>query len=327
MRLLASIFALLILAPVAALAAPTQEAHAVVATSQTERTVAAAKDVYVELTLESGDVLVRGWDRAEVRARTPNATRIELRQYESDTATGGASDKDKQKEPARRVEVFLLNSDEQEEEPGEQMGSGDIELNVPRGATIHLKVQNGDVEVADVAEARIECASGDVDVSGVSKSVEIEAYSGDIRLADSTGGVRLQSLSGEVEAANLKPNDDRDAFMVKSISGNINLEAVAHAKVEGETTSGNVRYTGPLAARGGYKLRTTSGDVTMALPADASFKVFAKVSIGGQVISDFAVKANTIKPRNQQLLDGVVGTGDAEVSLTSFNGTVHLRKR
>jgi hypothetical protein len=327
MRLLSFIFfVLLIFAPVAALPAPAQAGdHA----AQTERTVAAARDVYVELTLESGDVLVRGWDRAEVRARTVDGTRIELRQYESDAAAGAESEKDKEKVPARRVEVFLLNSEEEEVTPGEPGGSGDVELSVPRGATLHLKVQSGDVEVSDVAEARIESASGDVDVSNVTKGVEIMALSGDVTLADSTGGVRLQSLSGEVEATNLKPNDDRDAFMVKSISGNINLESVAHAKVEGETTSGNVRFTGPLAARGGYKLRTTSGDVTMALPADSSFKVFAKVSIGGEVISDFPVKSESDagKPRSRQILDGVVGGGDAEVSLTSFNGTVHLRKR
>lgn len=327
MRLITSILALLILAAASATAAPRREGPA--PSGQAERTVAAARDVYVELAHASGDVLVRGWDRAEVRARTTDGARIEVRQYESDAASSaGEGDKGKAQGPARRVEIFVLNSEEEEATPGEPTGSGNVELSVPRGATVHVRLQSGDIEITDVAGARIESASGDVDVSGLSKGVEIEALSGDITLADSTGGVRLQSLSGTVEATDLRPNDDRDAFVVKSVSGDISLERVSHAKVEGETTSGSVRFTGPLATRGGYKLRTTSGDVTMALPADASFKVFAKVSLGGQVITDFSVRPDPRAPKaGRQLVEGTVGGGDAEVSLTSFNGTVHLRKR
>lgn len=321
MRLLSSIVVLIILVSAVA-AAPRGDDPP--ASSQAEKTVAAARDVYVELSHLSGDVLVRGWDREEVRARSADAQRVELRQYESETG-GAAADK---KTPARRVEVFILNTEEEEAVPGEHNGSGDVELNVPRGATVHVKLQSGDVEIADVSEVRVESMSGDVDVSGASKGVEVTAFSGDVTASDSNGSVRLRSQSGTVEARNVRPNDDRDTFVVKSVSGNINLDRVSHAKVEGETTSGNVHFAGPLAARGGYTLQTWSGDVTMALPADASFRVVAKVIMGGQVLTDFAVKTDPRAPKNgRQFLDGTVGNGDAEITLTSFNGTVHLRRK
>jgi hypothetical protein len=291
---------------------------------QTERTAAAAKDVLVELALESGDVVVHGWDRDEVRARTDEAPRIELRKYET-AAAGGAAAKDA---PARRVEVFVLHSEDAEVRPGESSGSGNVELNVPRGATVFIKVQSGDIEISDVAEARVESASGDIDLTGVSKGAEVVALSGDITVGDSRGSVRLRSLSGMVEATRLRPNDARDSFSVQSISGDIRLEDVTHAKVEGVTTSGSVGFSGALAPRGGYRLQTTSGDVTMRLPASSSFRVNARVILGGEIISDFVVKTTAPQNPDRPLsrLDGTVGTGDAEISLMSHNGTVHLRK-
>ena len=293
---------------------------------QAVRTVAAASDAVVELSLESGDVVVRGWDRKEVEARSDNAARIELRQYESASA---AEPSGKGGSPARRVEVFVLSAQERDVHPGEFSGSGDIELSVPRGATVVLRVQSGDIEITNVAEARVESASGDVDISHVSKAVDVNAMSGDITLVDARGGVRLRSMSGNVEATNIRPNDDKDFFTISSVSGEINLENVTHAKVRGETVSGSVRFTGQLARGGGYDLRTTSGDVTMTIPADSSFKVKAKVVLGGEIISDFNVKSDVASPKGstQGRLDGTVGAGEAEVTLTSFNGTVHLRKR
>ena len=333
MKLLSSILALLILAaPAAALAdaGPGQTtAPAQAPESQAERTVAAAKDVLVELSLQSGDVVVRGWERDEVRARSDGAPRIELRKYESaapgEAKDGGAAGKDA---PARRVEVFVLHSKEDGTRPGRSGGSGSVELNVPRGATVFLRVQSGDIEVSGVAEARVESASGDIDLTGISKGVDIDAFSGDISVADSRGSIHLRSLSGSVEATNLRPNDDKDSFVVKSMSGDILLEGVTHAKVEGETTSGSVRFDGALARRGGYKLQTTSGDLTMSLPAASSFRVNARIILSGEIITDFAVKtaAPQDSPGPLNRLEGVVGKGDADINLSAFSGTVHLRK-
>lgn len=287
---------------------------------QAKRTVAAAADVVVELSHQAGDVVVRGWDRKEVEASSEDAPRIEMRQYES-TASAAQSAAGA---PARRVEVFVLNSADEDARAGEFFGSGNLNLKVPRGATVVLRLQSGDIEITDVAEARVECASGDIDISGVTRGVDVNALSGNITLADSRGGVRLRSLSGGVEATNVRPNDDKDFFTTSSMSGEVTLENVTHAKVKGETVSGSVRYTGALARGGGYDLRTTSGDVTMSLPADSSFRVKAKVVLGGEIISDFKVQSAQ-KP-TQGRLDGVVGAGQAEVTVTSFNGTVHLRK-
>lgn len=325
MRLIHAIIALCLTAPLsaAATAADTPAGpRAEDPLAQAVRSVAAARDVVVELSLSSGDVIVRGWDRNEVRARSDESPRIDLRQYDSAGAEGKGG-------PARRVEILVLSSDEDHMRPGESVAAGNVELNVPRGATVVLRVQSGDIEIAGVAEARVESGSGDVDISNVSKDVEVNAMSGDVSVANSQGGMRLRSMSGDVEATGVTTNDAKDFFTIKSVSGNINLEGVTHAKVQGETVSGSVSFQGALAPGGGYDLRTTSGDVTMTIPAESSFKVSARIIAGGDIITDFAVKADakSVKVDKRMRLDGVVGGGDAEVTLTAFNGTVHLRKQ
>ncbi|HEX5706427.1 MAG TPA: DUF4097 family beta strand repeat-containing protein [Pyrinomonadaceae bacterium] len=298
------------------------------ATARVERRVAATPDVVVELSLESGDVVVQGWERKEVRAYSGDAQRIELRHAEAAAAAGASGQQPAASGPVSRVSV-LVGAGTEEILPGE-FGSGSIELNVPRGATVILHIQSGDVVVSDVAEARIECASGDVDVSRVSRAVDVDCFSGNISLDDARGPVRLRSLSGEVVATNARPVSPRDDLQVNSTSGEIKLQGVTHTRVVAKTVSGGVSFEGALAPGGSYDLRTTSGDVTLMLPADASFKINARVVTGGEIITDFPIKGATLpptpKPEAQTRLTGTVGGGDADINLSAFNGTVHLRK-
>jgi hypothetical protein len=334
-----------------------------------ERQTSAEPNVALTLCLGSGDVVVRGWDRREVRARASGAGTLRLQ------TDGGAS--------AKRVEVFVSEEKEGEPVPGDCGMTGSIELNVPRDAVINLRVQEGQVEVSGVAEARVECLSGDVDIERVSRLVEVSCMSGDISLTDASGRIHLRAVSGHVEASNVRAVEANDDLWVGSTSGDLTLERITHARVQGSTISGNVLYTGALARAGVYELKTTSGDVTLELPADASFRVNARVVASGEIITDFPVKtaggppaslpsppsppgaissppapgvtappgvpdapgahAGMRPPRaprapragahvevrepGQTRLVGTVGTGDAQVSLSSFSGTVHLKKQ
>lgn len=305
-----------------------------------ERRTAAEPDVVVSLCISSGSVVVQGSDRREVRARSSEAKRIEL-------AGGGTS------QPAKRIEVLVSNDAESELSSGDCSGTGDIELDVPRGATVNLQVHHGNIQVSDVAETRIESLNGDVDVQRVSKMVEVSCMSGDILLSDASGRARLRSVSGSVEATNVRMVEAGDDFSANSTSGDVTLERISHSQVKGVTISGRVSMTGPLAKRGNYELKSTSGDITLELPADASFKVNARVVASGEIITDFPVKANLapanpphappaphvnappspgpvpphVKYPQQGRLTGTVGTGDADLTLTTFSGTVYLKKQ
>ena len=285
------------------------------------RTAAAETNVVVSLFLESGNVIVRGWDKQEVRARVNEAEQLELRPA---WATAPAK-------AAKRLDVLVANSEDEELKPGKYSGSGNVELDVPRGASVILRLRSGDIEISDVAELDAGSGSGDVDVRRVSKVIEIQCLSGSIYLRDSSGRVRIHSFSGDVEAIDVRALDERDSFTVSSTSGDVRLERLTHARVEAGTVSGSVSFDGRLASGGSYDLKTTSGDVTLSAPADSSFNISARVASGGEIITDFSVKATAetkIKQKfSKGLLSGTVGTGEADVRLSSFSGTVYLRKK
>ena len=286
------------------------------------RTVAAEPDVVVTLSLEHGNIIVRGWDKTEVRARVDEAEQLELRH-------GGTGDE--KAKAARRVEVLVSNSEDDDPKSGEYGGTGNVELDVPRGAVVNLRLRQGDIEISDVAEARVESASGDVDVRRISQAAEVMCLSGSVYLRDSSGRMRLNALSGDVEAVDVRTVDEKGDFVATSMSGDVRLERVAHPRVEGRTVSGNVSFDGRLARGGSYTLKTTSGDVTLAVPADSSFNVYARVFVGGAISTDFSVKAapnsKPVEELKRGILSGAVGTGAADVNLSSFNGTVRLRKK
>jgi hypothetical protein len=318
-----------------------------------ERRAEAEPRAVVSICLNEGDVIVRGWDRNEVRARAEGEGTLRL-------LTPNVR-------PAPRVEVLV--SDDGDENPGAgHCGSNEtVELTVPRGATVEVESRSGHVEVTDVAEARVKVLSGDVDVRRVSRAVEVNCLSGDVSVSDSAGPVRVESVSGDVEARNVRTTSSGDNFEAKSTSGDVTIEGVGHGHVSGAAVSGQILYTGALSRGGSYDFRTISGDVTLELPANASFSLHAKIVVSGEIVTDFPVKTLAItsaggtaaappappappapgadlppappapvrkgpkakahRDHESARLDGTVGAGDAVVNLSSFSGSLHIRKR
>ena len=300
---------------------------------QLERNVAATSNVIVTVCLASGDVIVHGWDRAEVHASTTDAEQLELQR--------GAPN---QSGPATRVDVVISNTPSTGDElVCDCSASSDITLDVPRGATVQIKTNDGAVEIMDVADVRAETLSGDIAVRGISKRVEASSVSGDVSLENSSGPVRLRSISGSVEASNARTIDATDDCEANTVSGDVMLAQISHAHVEARTISGIVTMKGPLVRGGLYNFRTTSGDMLFTLPDDASFRVSARI-LQGEIVTDFTLKdvGGTQTPlpptppltptpplppaHTARLLTGTHGTGDATLDLYTYSGTVRLRR-
>jgi DUF4097 and DUF4098 domain-containing protein YvlB len=321
-----------------------------------ERTSAAEAQAVVTLCLSQGDVIVRGWDKREVHAQAEGAGNMRL-------LTPNV-------QPAPRVEVLVADEEDVEPDSGDCGTADQVELMVPRGATVNVRTQNGHIDVSDVSDARLEALSGDVEVRRIAKSVTISCLSGDVMVSDVSGPVRALTVSGSVEARNARSLSTGDDFEAKSTSGDVTIENVRHAQVVAATISGSLLYTGALARGGAYDFKTISGDVTMELPSDSSFTLHAKVVVSGDIDTDFPVKTMAVgsgvpasnsvggpppapgapppgaspmpppqgvrvkpgkmkppKEPEQVRLDGTVGSGDATVNMSSFSGSLHLRKQ
>ncbi|HEY0005195.1 MAG TPA: DUF4097 family beta strand repeat-containing protein [Pyrinomonadaceae bacterium] len=283
------------------------------------QTMAVDQNVVITLSVLSGSLTVRGWDQKQVRVEASGEKRIELRR--NDGADANA--------PATRLQVLFYESDD-ERRAEECGGATDVTLNVPRGATVQLKTQEGDIDVSDVAEARVNTVSGDLVLRHISRSVDATTANGDVSLRDSRGEIRLTTFSGSVEAANISANNQGDFLFVKAVSGDVILERIEQARVEAGSISGEVSLTGPLARGGHYDFKTTSGDITLNLPENSSFKLDAQVFDAGEFDSSFPLKLSGTLPNaghdRRTIVVGTYGTGDASINLNSFSGTLRLRK-
>ena len=126
------------------------------------------------------------------------------------------------------------------------------------------------------------------------------------------------------------PLDGSDFLRVKTVSGDIVLDQIGPARVEANTISGEMRLTGRLARGGIYDFSTTTGDVTMLMPPDSSFKVNARVSEHGEIVTEFPLQYRGPGSPSTTLqtgrLLGTYGSGDATINLISFSGSLRLRK-
>ena len=242
-----------------------------------ERSLAVDSFVAVSLCVASGNISVHGWDRNEVRVRSADAVKIELA-HPPQTPTGST---------IKKLEVAIFNKDEGEKPAGKCQAFSDVELNVPRGATVLVQTRDGDIYIAEVTSAYAGTQNGDIQVEQVSRSIEAGSLGGSICLKDSKGRINASSAGGSVVASNLSPVEQGDAFEVVTTSGDIQLSQVTHGQISTKTVSGNLTMTGPLAKAGKYWFNSFSGDVTLAMPANSSFKIVAKVSQDGEIITDF----------------------------------------
>lgn len=125
-------------------------------------------------------------------------------------------------------------------------------------------------------------------------------------------GVIVKGLHGPIKVSNM----DSD----------IQLTGIRSAKVEARSMSGNVYYSGEIMPSGNYALKSFSGRVDADLPADAKFKLDATSGRGGIEItpSDFQL---TMQKQTSHLVQGLVESASATVTLWTQEGSIRVRKK
>jgi hypothetical protein len=320
-----------------------------------ERTMPIDSHASITLCVMSGKIVVRGWEKNELRARSTDADQLEFRRI------------DKAKEPttpAIRVDVMV---NDKHSPRSDCQALADVEMDVPKDATVQVQTRDGDIYITGVAGAYAGSQNGDIMMDHVSSFVEAGSVGGSISLENSTGRVSLSSAGGGVEVVNVKAGSDDDAFEVGTVSGDIRLTQIGNPRVATKTVNGTVTLSGPLARAGNYSFTTMGGDVVLMIPTSSSFTLNAKVSQTSDIISDFPLKYTAeaspgipapkpvpepptpkakmkepkaggpviapivvVKPviviNPFKRITAVYGSGDATISLNSFGGTLRLKK-
>jgi hypothetical protein len=275
----------------------------------------------VSVCVESGDVYIKGWDRNEVLVTGTGDQKVELVR-----PLGSAPDL-----PANELEVRRAGNNSVGKSAA-CLRNGNVTLSVPFASNVSLKTVDGDVDADHVAEIHAVSASGSLSVRGISKSSTLKTASGDITVENSGGRVEVATLSGQVTAQSLTSRDVSDTLSVTATSGDVMLSEIAQPAVTVRVISGDVTIEGPLARNGRYDLNTQNGDITLVLPRDSSFGVNARVFKGGEIVTDFPLRYTGATPVASHpiaggLISGTFGSGNAKLTLGSFNGTIRIRKK
>lgn len=206
--------------------------------------------------------------------------------------------------------------------PRRGMGDAEYTIEVPVGTGLTVNAVSSDIDVRDVCgEAELQSVSGEVRLACAQGNVTVQSVSGDVTVSDVRGRMEATAISGGLSVRNVRAD-----VAAHSVSGDVVLEGVQGQDVSAETVSGDVAFTGPIREGGRYRFQSHSGDLTIrpdgALNATVSVSTFS-----GDLESDFPVTLTPgpgrFRPREFEF---TVGHGNARLGLSSFSGTIYLRR-
>lgn len=263
------------------------------APQRADTTVTVPQGARLELTSRRGDVVIRTWDRSAVRVSTDDergALRIER--------TGSVL----QVRPRDWTEHSI-----------------DLELTVPRDMAIRLNGMDTDVDIRGAgAEVDVQTLNGDITVEGGSGYVNLRTVHGEIELSNTHARVTAGTVSEDITLDNV----DGDV-RVETVNGDITMTDMRSGNVSAEAVTGDLEYEGTIRANGHYTLTTHSGDVVIGVPRDANATIRVS-TYQGDFQADYPVRM--IGSTEDREFTFTLGNGSASISLSSFNGSVRVRR-
>jgi DUF4097 and DUF4098 domain-containing protein YvlB len=255
----------------------------------------------VSLTLGSGDIVVTGWSRDEIRVHA--------------TSENGGIRLDAS---GSRLTLELSNAYRGDESR--------FEVTVPTGVRVIARAQSGDISISGThGEVEARAQSGDVKVDDVANRLDIGTLSGDVEAHTVNGDVQIKSVSGDVQVSDFKGD-----FEGETVSGNIVLRNAIGRYVRSHTTSGDLVYEGTVDPSGRYELSAHSGDIRLDIPTNSSAQLTIS-TWSGAIDSDFPI---TLRPGEHGIGSAQakrftfeIGGGDARITAETFSGDITIGSR
>jgi DUF4097 and DUF4098 domain-containing protein YvlB len=269
-------------------------ALALVATQQTDTSVAVGRGQRLEVNAYGGGITVSAWNRNAVRveANTSGPDRIEI----SSTATTVSVRTQGRHGPPSEIE---------------------LKISAPAWMALSLAGVHTNVKVQGCqAPVSVETVEGEVDVGGGNGLVSLRSVQGSVSLQGAKGRISVNSVNEDVEVT--KSTGD---IMAGTVNGEITLDLVDATTVDASTVNGDISYHGPVRNGGRYSFSTHNGDVTLTV-ADGTNASVAVSTFNGEFESEFPVPLSGM--RKGKGFNFTLGNGSAQVTLESFQGTIQL---
>ncbi len=209
-------------------------------------------------------------------------------------------------EQGNRVEVRTIVP-----RPRNFPGAVDYTITVPADARVSVRTTSGTIRTTNVVVDTLKVVSGDIEVTDGSADF-----------------FSASSVSGSIAVRRLNVG----AMQLNTVSGSVTLDTVRAERVVARAISGDIHYSGELAAGGRYELVSHAGNIEVLLPAATGFQLQAN-TFSGSVRSDFAVarrgraNAEELPTASPRALRGAFGDASAMLVVRAFSGNISVSKR
>lgn len=185
---------------------------------------------------------------------------------------------------------------------------------------------NYEVTVPEDAELQIHNDSGAVAITDVLGDMAVDTVAAGIQLEDTAGYLTIKTVGGSFDCFRCGGRIE-----AQSISGNLRIFENRSSNVRFQTSTGNIRFEGDFLPSGTYSLKNYSGTIEVRFSPQDSFDLHA-TSLYGKVINEATPLKPPTHPARQsppfaKSLLGTFNAGRAKVEMTSFSGTISIRKR
>lgn len=281
-----------------------------------EKSIAVNNKVNVQLCVLEGNLKINGWDRNEVRVFINDGSRIGFNVIE--------------KKAGSPVWIEVTGNESARNQPkqaSECLSGEDIEIDVPRNASVNVKGQEAKTSIDSVRKAVVKIGGGDISARNVAEGVEAATYEGDVAVENSSGAFNLESASGNILAFEVSPSEIGDVFKAKTASGTIALQGIEHRQTEVNSISGSISFNGEFLSGASYNFGTSNGAITLAIPLDSSCKITASYGFG-IFNSDIPLRnVHKNEPSRVRNLSALMGDGAATLNLTTNSGAIRIRSK
>ncbi|MDI9641227.1 DUF4097 family beta strand repeat-containing protein [Kamptonema cortianum] len=198
--------------------------------------------------------------------------------------------------------------------------SADINIKIPAGTDVVVKVASGDIHVkATKAAVKIEGASGNIKVHEAKGVVDIATTSGDVKVTESkTTSTNVETKSGDIILDKVK-----GAANLRTSSGDVTAYEFAGKTVAIEAASGDVVLDLCEPVSGMVNIRTVSGEVTVHVP-DGSDARTTLSTLRGEVTCNLELEDPSI---DRMKVTGKLGDGSGSIDISAVNGDVFVGLR
>ena len=260
---------------------------------QVDTTFNAVRGQRLAVNAYAGEVTVRAWNRNAVRIEADaNQDQLEI----SSSATGISIRTQGRHGPPEEIT---------------------IRISAPAWIGLSLAGVNTSAKVEGIrAPISVETVEGEVDVTGGESLISLRSVQGSVRLRGAKGRINVNSVNDDVEVANSSGD-----IAAQTVNGEILLQGVDASSLDANTVNGDISYSGPIRSNGRYTLSTHNGDLTLTVPQGTSAGVTVS-TFSGDFESEFPVPLQGT--RKGKGFNFTLGSGSAQVTLESFQGTIRL---